>query len=101
MIILIGTILGSTFAIYVLYAIWEFALFSRIMDDPVKGKTASLMAAFVTANVLTLLLWGSFSTLGVIGDVIGAAVVGFFGIRRGIILRDRQSESEAAAETFE
>lgn len=37
---------GSIFAKYVLYAIWEFSLFNRIMNDPVKGRDVSLIGFF-------------------------------------------------------
>lgn len=36
--ILIGELVGSLFAIYLLYVLWEFVLFKRVFDDPVKGK---------------------------------------------------------------
>lgn len=104
MAILIGTILGAIFAIFVLRFFWEFVVFKRVMDDPVNGKIASIIAAYLTAAILSGFLRagdGVFDTQGLYTYFIGAIVVGFFAIRRGFKLRDQLSESEEAAETFD
>lgn len=100
----LGTILGAIFAIYVVRAIWEFVVFKRVMHDPVNGKIASVIAAYLTAVILSGILRaddGIFDMQGVFTYLIGAIVVGFFAIRRGFKLRDKLSDAEAAAETFD
>lgn len=47
-----GQLLGGVFAVFMLYFIWEWALFMRIMDDPMRGKISSAIAAYLTSSIL-------------------------------------------------
>ena len=93
---LLGQAAGSIVAVYLFHAIWEFALFRRIMDDPVKGKLASVIAAYLTVTAIYGLGTGAFNPI----YLVGAAVVGFFAVRRGIRLRDQPGALDDIEETF-
>lgn len=100
---LLGKFAGGLFLVFVLYAVWEYVLFKRIVDDPVSGKTASVVAAYLTASMLyglTSANNGSFNPNGFVTYLFGAAVVGFFAIRRGMKLRDDMANSEPIEDTF-
>jgi hypothetical protein len=87
---LIGMLIGGTIGVYLLYAIWEFALFKRVMDDPVAGKLSAVGAAYFTAGVLGgfgmadggPFAWNAFAIY-----LIPALIVGAFAHQRGSNLR--------------
>lgn len=97
-----GQIIGSIFGVFVLYSIWEWVLFRRIMDDPLKGKMLSLLAAYLTAAII----WGfgaadggPFRTDGFFLYLVGAVPVGVYAYHRGNKLR-REPNAANDAETF-
>ena len=49
---MMAQLLGGVFGIFVLYSIWEWAFFMRILNDPLKGKLGSAVAAYLTTGVL-------------------------------------------------
>ena len=63
-----GSFVGGLLAVYVLYALWENALFKRVFGDPVKSKMASVVVAYLSASSLAgfgmadgvLFYWGAF-----------------------------------------
>ena len=99
---LLGTIIGGTIGIYLLAALWEWAVIKRTVDDPLTGKLASAGLAYLTGATLGgfggadggPFFWGAF-----LQYLIPALIVGGFAYRRGLKLRN---ESEAQnVETFE
>lgn len=100
---LLGQLAGGTFAVFLLYALWEFLLFKRIIDDPVKGKFGAVIAAYLTASLLYGLLGANgraFNPSGFGFYLFGAAIVGFFAVKRGMRLRDEPGRDEQIEETF-
>ena len=87
---LLGALIGSIIGVYILYAIWDLALFKRVFDDPLKGKMASAAAAYFSAGTLGGFggadggpyFWGAF-----LQYLPGAIVVGVIAFRRGLKLR--------------
>jgi hypothetical protein len=100
---LIGLLVGSTIAIYFLYAIWEFALFKRVFDDPLKGKLSSVAAAYLSGGALAGLgmadggpfVWGAF-----LQYLLPAIIVAIIAYRRGLALRKKSVVDEELHETF-
>lgn len=96
----VGQMVGAILAVYILYFIWEIALFKRVMDDPVKGKLASSAAGYLTAAAISGFgmadggpyAWQAFGIYLPAG-----LIVGFFAYRKGVRLRGRGVE---IAETF-
>jgi len=87
---LIGLLIGATIGIYVLSAIWEFVLFKRVMDDPLKGKLASSASAYLSGSVLYgfgAADGGPFVPAGFALYLIPALIVGALGWKRGSALR--------------
>ncbi|WEK47668.1 MAG: hypothetical protein P0Y56_05080 [Candidatus Andeanibacterium colombiense] len=98
-----GQIVGGTFGVFLLYVIWEYVLFKRIMDDPVRGKLLSVMAAYLTASVVygfASARGGPFNPAGFIAYALGAVVVGFFAVRRGVRLKDEMGSEDEVTQTF-
>jgi len=94
---------GGVLGVYMMAVLWEFFVFKRIMDDPVKGKLASVIAGYLTAATIAGLALagdGPFRFGGFLTYLFGAAVVGFFGVRRGLRLRDRLDREGVLEETF-
>lgn len=48
----IGGLIGGLIAVYLVSKLWEKLLFQRVMDDPVKGKLASVFAGWLTASAI-------------------------------------------------
>ena len=93
-----GQLVGGIFGVLLLSALWEWVVFKRVMDDPVKGKALSVLAGYLTASILYgfgAANGGPFNPSGFGFYLLGAAVVGFFFIRRGMALRDEQGVTEA------
>ncbi|WP_341712064.1 hypothetical protein [Erythrobacter sp.] len=94
----LGAIVGGTIAIYLLYALWEWALFKRVMNDPLAGKVASVASAYVTGSTLAGFggadggpyYWGAFADY-----LIPALIVGALAAKRGF---DMRAEASASAE---
>lgn len=49
---LVGSIIGGVAAILLLSLIWERVLMKRAFDDPVKGKLASVLAAWLSGSAI-------------------------------------------------
>ena len=100
---LIGSLVGGTIGIYILYAIWEFALFKRVFDDPLKGKLSSVAAAYLSGAGLAGLgmadggpyVWGAF-----LQYLIPALIVAIIAYRSGMALRKQDIAGEALQDTF-
>lgn len=101
---LLGGLVGGLIAIYLLSVLWEWALFKRVMDDPVAGKLSSVMAAWITAGILGGLgganggpfYWAAFAVY-----LVPAGVVAAFGYRRGLQIREEvEAEHEGTVEPF-
>lgn len=94
----IGQVVGGTIAIFLLYALWEWAVFKRVVDDPLIGKVASVGAAYLSGSALAGFggadggpyYWGAFADY-----LIPAIIVGALAVKRGLTMRE---EATAAAE---
>lgn len=100
---MLGKLAGGTFLVFVLHAVWEYVLFKRVLDDPLLGKTASVVAAYLTASVLYgfgSANGGPFNPAGFGSYLFGAVIVGLFAVWRGMKLRDQIANRESAEDTF-
>lgn len=91
-----GQIVGGILAIFVLHAVWEFLLFKRICDDPVKGKLLATAAAYATAVVVYgfgAADGGPWTPAGIIAYLPGAVAVAIYSIVRGRKVRQQSVES--------
>jgi hypothetical protein len=98
----VGQLIGGVLAIFVLYALLEWAVFKRVMDDPVKGKAVSVIGAYVLAVALYgfgAADGGPWNPAGFVIYLPGLLIVGFFAIRRGTKIRDEADPH--LKETFE
>lgn len=92
----LGQIIGGTLSMFLLYALWEWALFKRVMSDPLIGKIASVVAAYVSGSALAgfggadggPFYWGAFADF-----LIPALIVGALAVRRGLALRKEAAVS--------
>jgi hypothetical protein len=100
----LGGLLGGLIAIYLLAKLWEWALFMRVLDDPVVGKLSSVAAAWATAGTLSgfgLARGPDFVWIGYLLYLIPALILGVFGYRRGLKIRAQDAaDSEELAEDF-
>jgi len=90
---LIGTLIGGTIGVYLLYAVWEFVLFKRVMDDPVNGKLGAVVAAYFTASFIAgfgMADGGPFAWYAFALYLIPALIVGALAYQRGSKLRAEQ-----------
>ena len=97
-----GEFVGGVIGVYLLYAIWEWALFKRVADDPVTGKLGSVAAAYATAVIaygFGSANGGPWQPTGLLIYLPGALIVAVYGYNRGMKLRDRPDGTEA--DTFE
>lgn len=92
---LVGQIIGGVLLIYLLALLWEWALFQRVVSDPVFGKLSSVLAAWLCAAAISG--WGhadggpyDWSQFGKL--MIPAVVVGVMAYHRGSKILDAQSE---------
>lgn len=90
---------GGLLVVYLLTMLWEFALFQRIMDDPVKGKMSSVAAGYLSASLISSILLGA-GWPAFLYYIFGAVVVGTFAYSRGMKLRQMQPHDELAG-TFQ
>ena len=94
----IGQLVGGTFAVFLLYFIWEWALFMRIMDDPMRGKLLSVLAAYFTAS--TVYGFGAANGGPYILDgfaiyLVGGLIVSIYAWNRANKLKSASDESDA------
>lgn len=88
---LIGTFVGGLLAILMLSIAWEKALFQRVMDDPVNGKLAAVLAAWLTASAIAgfgMANDGPYYWQAFLEYALPALAVGFLAWRRGEKLRE-------------
>jgi hypothetical protein len=94
---LIGNLIGGLIAMYLLASLWEWALFKRIMDDPVAGKVAAVVTGWLTAGTVAGFgmadggdyAWRAFGLYA-----IPAMVVGVMFYRRGLKIREEDADIE-------
>lgn len=95
----IGQVVGGIIGIFLLYALLEWIIFQRVLDDPVKGKLGATLAAYLVGSTLGGLgganggpfYWNAFADYA-----IPAIIVGFLALWHGKRLRERQSSNEAS-----
>ncbi|MCC6940334.1 MAG: hypothetical protein IT551_01800 [Novosphingobium sp.] len=94
---LIGTLVGATLGIYLLASLWEWLLFKRILDDPLKGKVLSVVTAYISGSFIAgfgmadggQYFWGAFLLY-----LVPAIIVGALSVRRGKALRVQVTDTE-------
>lgn len=99
----LGFFVGGLLAIYLLAALWEWALFKRVLDDPLTGKLASVGAGWLTSSVLAgfgMADGGTYYWPAFLAYLPAAAILAIFAYRRGQRLRGEQAP-DGLAETFE
>jgi hypothetical protein len=95
---ILGQIVGGVFAILLLNALLEWAIFKRVFDDPIKGKVGSVAAAYLMGSTLAGFggadggpyYWGAFSDYAA-----PAIIVGAYAFWRGKHLREALTKGEA------
>lgn len=102
---LFGQFVGGFLGIYVFSKLIEWAILKRVLDDPIKGKVGSVLAALALGLVVyTLTSYGRANyTSGIASYVFAAAILSFFAYQRGARLRDEQfdyAERPDLEETF-
>ena len=90
-----GALTGSILAMLILSTLFEWAIFKRIMDDPVYGKGASVFAAWLLAALFYLSGAGLGGPLGALICGAGALIILPFKIRKGMKLRQRMNDDLA------
>ena len=93
---LFGFLVGGVLGVYLLHALWEFVLFKRVFNDPVAGKLASVLFAYLTASLLYgfgSADGGPFNPLGFVVYLLPALVVGVLAYRRGVKIRSASTNS--------
>ena len=96
-------LVGAALGVFVLYSIWEFVLFKRVFDDPLRGKLSALVAAYLTAATLYgfgAADGGPYRTEGFWLYLIGAIPTGIYAWHRGMKLRE-QPERVLEADVFD
>lgn len=88
-----ATMVGGILGVFLFSYIWEWVVFKRVLNNPLLGKTLSVVFGYLTCAIV----WGFTSTHGTgwnpSGFVIyalGLAIAGFFFVKRGMQLRDDQ-----------
>ena len=74
---LIAAVVGGFIGVWILQALIDWGILSRVMDDPLKGKILSTVAAYFIAVLLSAL--NSNSVNGVFICLPGAILVGIIG----------------------
>jgi hypothetical protein len=90
-----GQIVGGFIGIYLLSTLFEWALFKRVMDDPVKGKDSSVLAAWLFSLAASVYAGRDTLVAHLIAYTLAALVIGALKHRKGLALRHRIEEDEA------
>ena len=98
---IIGLFVGAAIVLHLLSALFEWALFKRVMDDPVAGKATSLFAAWVLVSLL--IASGAVILRTVAIPVFGATALILlpFWMRSGFKARQRISERDGLVADLE
>ena len=100
---LLGEVLGGMLGMFLLWSLFEWAIFKRVFDDPIKGKLTSVLAAYLVGSTIAGFggadggpyYWPAF-----IDYAIPAAIVGFFAYFSGKRLKEKIG-AEGVQEVFE
>ncbi len=98
-----GELIGGVVGVFILYAVWEFLLFKRVFDDPMKGKMASVIAAYLSASILYgfgSANGGPFNQGGFLVYSLGAFVVAIIAYRRANKIREGTVDGADIGEAF-
>jgi hypothetical protein len=92
MAVIVGMAIGAAIVLRLFALLLEWAVFKRVMDDPVAGKVTSLFAAWVL--VALILASGAVLIRGIAIVIFGAIALILlpFAIRSGFKVRRRISE---------
>ena len=92
MAVIVGMAIGAAIVLRLFALLLEWAVFKRVMDDPIAGKVTSLFAAWVL--VALILASGAVLIRGIAIVIFGAIALILlpFAIRSGFKVRRRISE---------
>jgi hypothetical protein len=90
---LAGQIIGAAIAMFLFSWLIEWALFKRILDDPVQGKVGSVVAAWLIASLVHLANDPGYPETFVIYGI-PAIAIGIWKYRVGKKARDNFDELE-------
>jgi hypothetical protein len=95
---LLGTIVGAIIAILLFSRLFEWALFMRVLNDPVHGKLASVFCAWLLAVVVrTFTAYPGEAAFPIMVYTIVSIGFGVLAYNRGVALR---AEMEEAADSY-
>ena len=91
---LAGQMIGGFVGVWILQALIDFVLTSRVMDNPVNGK----MLATISAYVLACMVYGltTNSPMGLFVYLPGALLVGYLELRGAKKVQRRMNEADEA-----
>lgn len=95
--VLAGQVVGGAIAIFLVSWLIEWALLSRLLDDPVQGKFGSVAAAFAIAVILYILN-GRPVFIALLAYGVPALLIGAWKYRAGA--RARKRDVEGLEDTF-
>lgn len=100
---IIGQFIGAFIGIFLFSMLLEWAIFKRVMNDPVAGKVSTTLAALLLAELIWFLTSSNHFdyTIGAVSYVIASAVLGFFAYKKGLRLREEQHDDTGLASTFD
>jgi hypothetical protein len=94
MAVIIGLFIGAAIVLHLLSALFEWALFKRVMDDPVAGKATSLFAAWVLVSLLIASGALILRTSAILVFGLTALILLPFWMRSGFKARQRMREKD-------
>jgi len=89
---------GSLMAVFILAWVFEKILFQRIFDDPVKGKTVSVAAAWLVTGTIGGFGFadgGPYFWPAFLAYLPAAIVLGLLAYRRGLRIRKENETADA------
>lgn len=95
---IISAVFGGFLGVWILQALIDWGILSHVMDDPLKGKILSTVAAYFIAATLSAL--GSNSISGFLIYLPGAVLVGIIGFYSARKIQAR-IDAQDQSSTFE
>jgi uncharacterized membrane protein len=91
---MIGLVFGCAF-VFFLYGVIDRLVFSKLLDDPVKGKLASIVVAWLIAGTLLALVSPQQTAGSLLAPyivfIVPAVLIGIYAYRRGLAIRKAQT----------
>lgn len=105
----LGALTGGIIGVWLFAMIWEWALFKRVMNDPVMGKGLSVACSYLTASTVygfASARGAAFNPAGFLIYLPGLFVIGIWWGVRGMNLRNEAydygaDDNERLKDTFD